>query len=119
MNYHQISNSGKINDQSFQLSQKTLFLRQKLFKQYGSCKVPEKTNESIPRKLPEERREGRTLSHRTLPVTAGCRKRNCVCSLTKVAHHLLTHFLVGTPIPKPLLSPESFQNLWLLDYSSN
>ena len=80
------------------------------------CNVLDKTYEPISRKLPE-RTERRNLCHRTFLVTAEGPKIGCVKRCLSLSH-LLKYFLVNTPITKSLLSPETCQKLWLLDYSS-
>ena len=43
----------------------------------ASCQNLEKTNETIPRKHPDRRKDGQTLFNRTLPANAGSPIKKC------------------------------------------
>ena len=83
-NFHYKTNSVKINDKIFQHIKKALFLAAKNFflenlalshtTSYGflaSWQNLEKTEDTIPRKPLDRRKNGQTLFYRTLPATVG------------------------------------------------
>ena len=54
------------------------------------CQNLEKTNNTIPRKLPDRRKDGQTLFHEILPATAGVPKNN----IKKLSRSVLNNALI-------------------------